>query len=75
MASRILEDKFCVLGLGLGLEGRGLGLGLGLEGPGLGLGLGLECPDLDLALASNVITSYNLKLKNHSQPILSSILY
>ena len=86
MASRILEDKFCVLGLGLGLEGRGLGLGLGLEGPGLGLGLGLECPglglglglecpDLDLPLASNVITSYNLKLKNHSQPILSSILY
>ena len=84
MASRILEDKFCVLGLGLGLEGRGLGLGLegpglglglGLECPGLGLGLGLECPDLDLALASNVITSYNLKLKNHSQPILSSILY
>ena len=86
MASRILEDKFCVLGLGLGLEGRGLGLGLGLEGPGLGLGLGLECPglglglglecpDLDLALASNVITSYNLKLKNHSQPILSSILH
>ena len=86
MASRILEDKFCVLGLGLGLEGRGLGLGLGLEGPGLGLGLGLgcpglglglglECPDLDLALASNVITSYNLKLKNDSQPILSSILY
>ena len=82
MASRILEDKFCVLGLGLGLESRGLGLGLGLEGPGLGLGLecpglglGLECPDLDLALASNVITSYNLKLKNHSQPILSSILY
>jgi len=86
LASRILEDKFCVLGLGLGLEGRGLGLGLGLEGPGLGLGLGLECPglglglglecpDLDLALASNVITSYNLKLKNHSQPILSSILY
>ena len=78
MASRILEDKFCVLGLGL--EGRGLGLegpglGLGLECPGLGLGLGLECPDLDLALASNVITSYNLKLKNHSQPILSSILY
>ena len=78
MASRILEDKFCVLGLGL--EGRGLGLGLGLEGPGLGLGLecpglGLECPDLDLALASNVTTSYNLKLKNHSQPILSSILY
>ena len=82
MASRILEDKFCVLGLGLGLEGRGLGLGL--EGPGLGLGLGLvcpglglglECPDLDLALASNVITSYNLKLKNDSQPILSSILY
>ena len=89
MASRILEDKFCVLGLGLGLEcpglglegpglgleGPGLGLGLGLECPGLGLGLGLECPDLDLALASNVITSYNLKLKNHSQPILSSILY
>ena len=75
MASRILEDKFCVLGLGLGLEGRGLGLGLGLECPGLGLGLGLECPGLDLALASNVITSYNLKLKNHSQPILSSILY
>ena len=82
MASRILEDKFCVLGLGLGLEGRGLGLGLdgpglglGLDCPGLGLGLGLECPDLDLALASNVITSYNLKLKNHSQPILSSILY
>ena len=69
MASRILEDKFCVLGLGLGLEGRGLGL----EGPGLGLGL--ECPDLDLALASNVITSYNLKLKNHSLPIFSSILY
>ena len=75
MASRILEAKFCVLGLGLGLEGPGLGLGLGLECPGLGLGLGLECPDLDLALASNVITSYNLKLKNHSQPILSSILY
>ena len=86
MASRILEDKFCVLGLGLGLEGPGLGLGLGLEGPGLGLGLGLECPglglglglecpDLDLALASNVITSYNLKLKNHSQPILPSILH
>ena len=46
---------------------------LGIEGPGLGLGL--ECPDLDLALASNVITSYNLKLKNDSQPILSSILY
>jgi hypothetical protein len=46
LASRILEAKFCVLGLGLGLEGPGLGLGLGLEGPGLGLGLGLECPSL-----------------------------
>ena len=44
MASRILEAKFCVLGLGLGLEGPGLGLGL--EGPVLGLGLGLECPGL-----------------------------
>jgi len=78
LASRILEAKFCVLGLegpGLGLGLEGPGLGLGLECPGLGLGLGLECPDLDLALASNVITSYNLKLKNHSQPILSSILY
>ena len=52
MASRILEAKFCGLGLGLGLEGSGLGLGLGLEGPGLGLGLGLEagpwpCPGLE----------------------------
>ena len=42
LASRILEAKFCVLGLGLGLEGPGLGL----EGPVLGLGLGLECPGL-----------------------------
>ena len=42
MASRILEAKFCVLGLGL----EGPGLGLGLEGPVLGLGLGLECPGL-----------------------------
>ena len=50
MASRILEAKFYVLGLGLGLEGPGLGLGLGLEGPGLGLGLGLEGPVLGLGL-------------------------
>ena len=51
MASRILEAKFCVLGLGLEGPGLGLGLegpglGLGLEGPVLGLGLGLECPGL-----------------------------
>ncbi len=50
MASRILETKFSVIGLGLGLEGSGLGLGLGLEGPGLGLGLGLEVPGLGLGL-------------------------
>ena len=40
MASRILEAKFCVLGL------EEPGPGLGLEGPVLGLGLGLECPGL-----------------------------
>ena len=46
MASRILEDKICGIGLGLersglglGLHRSGLGLGLGLEGSGLGLGL------------------------------------
>jgi len=31
-SSRILEDNFEVLGLGLGLEGRVLGIGLSLEG-------------------------------------------
>src|SRR5664279_763413 len=34
-----VQSQAYVLGLGLGLEGRGLGLGLGLEGRGLGLGL------------------------------------
>jgi len=51
LASRILEAKLCVLGLGLEGPGLGLGLegpglGLGLEDPVLGLGLGLECPGL-----------------------------
>ena len=52
MASRILEDKICVLGLGLGLglDGPVLGLGLGLVGAGLGLGLGLRILALTTSL-------------------------
>ena len=48
MASRILEDKICVLGLGL--DGPVLGLGLGLVGAGLGLGLGLRILALTTSL-------------------------
>ena len=61
MASRILEDKICVLGLGLdgpglGLDGPVLGLGLGLVGAGLGLGLGLRILALTTSLnTGNVI--------------------
>ena len=51
MASRILEDKICVLGLGL--DGPVLGLGLGLVGAGLGLGLGLRI----LALTTSLLFS------------------
>ena len=50
LASRILEDKICVLGLGLGLDGPVLGLGLGLVGAGLGLGLGLRILALTTSL-------------------------
>ena len=46
MASRILEDKICVLGL----DGPVLGLGLGLVGAVLGLGLGLRILALTTSL-------------------------
>ncbi len=61
MASGILEDKFCVLGLGLGLEGPGLGLEgpvLGLECPGLGLGL--ECPGLEKSQPTKTVIHVTL---------------
>jgi len=45
LSSRILENNFEVLGLGLGLGSRVLGLGL--EGRVLGIGLGLEACVLD----------------------------
>ena len=48
LASRILEAKFCVLGLGL-------------EGPVLGLGLALSVQAL--ALVSGVITNYTLEVE------------
>ena len=57
MASRILEDKICVLGLGLGLDGPVLGLGLGLVGAGLGLGLGLRI--LALTTSLKVVQNHN----------------
>ena len=56
MASRILEDKICVLGLGLGLDGPVLGLGLGLVGAGLGLGLRI------LALTTSLLKNKKIKL-------------
>src|SRR5664279_5353738 len=50
-----VQSQAYVLGLGLGLEGRGLGLGLGLEDRGLGLGLGLEGRGLGLGLGLKIL--------------------
>ena len=49
----VLEDNFCVLGLGFEAQV----LGLGLAGQVLGLGHGLECQVLGLGLAGQVLVN------------------